>query len=97
MSGSLDCGLRIADFGFVWSPRLPVSRSHALRLGQYAERDVLQYAIANNQQAFIAELSRHRTEDHLAQFSGGPIELGFLPGFPRMFLLERFSVRRQVG
>ena len=57
----------------------------------------MQYAIANDQQAFSAELPSDRAEDHLAQFSGGPIELGFLPGLPRVFLLERFTVRRLVG
>jgi hypothetical protein len=47
----------------------------------------LQNSVADNQQAFIAEFSRHRAEDHLAQFSRGLIEFSFLPELPRMLLL----------
>src|SRR5262245_43852335 len=80
------------------SPRRPVfSRSPALGLGQYAEGYVLQYAVADDQQAFFAEFSRHRAEDHLAQFDGGLIEFRFLSGLSRVFLLKGFTVRRLIA
>src|SRR5215475_8411153 len=93
-------GLRIADLFCLLvslSPCLLVSLSSALGIVEYAERDVLQYAVPDDQQAFFAEFPRHRAEDHLAQFSRGLIEFGFLPGLSRMLLLKRFTVRRLIA
>src|SRR5499426_3509098 len=90
-----DCGLRISLVSP--SPCLLVSLSLAIRRGEYAERDVLQYAVADNQQAFIAEFSRDRAQDHPAQFLRGLIEFGFPHGLPRMLLLERFGAGRLIA
>ena len=83
---------------FSFSSRLPVfSRPPALRFGQYAEGYVLQYAVADDQQAFLAEFSRDRAEDHLAQFGRGLIEFGLLPGLPSVLLLNRFAFMRLIA